>query len=123
MTETYTADQAISALCIFEWLIAKHEQKDELIHRLFSNYGWGGMRSVVLDAAVIAERTWQHACGADDEPEHFETYDWEFIPAFCLVLDWDRMTYTNQYHPLTPYEPNVEELWATMVAKRAMKVA
>ena len=82
--DSYTATEADNALCVYEWLLGN---PNETADRLPGQWGWAAMRSASLQAGLIVEDVWQHAKGPNDEPEHFDTFDWEFVPALCRVLD------------------------------------
>jgi hypothetical protein len=123
--DSYTATEADNALCIYEWLMqvmitTGSAGRNDRIISLYSNHGWAAMRSATLQAALICEDVWQHAKGPDDWPEHFDQFDWDFVPAFCRVLDWDQLLDNNQ-HGDGVWRSDAPTIWAAMVATVALK--
>jgi len=93
----YSTDEAYAALCVMEWLLDQRRADEPPIVELFRAYGFGGMRSIALQAGVIVDAAWHY--GDKRHGEFFSdwAFDWDFTPAVCRVIDWDALCRNNQY--------------------------
>lgn len=109
-TQSFTPLQMEAALCAWEWMTENREHEKIAPH--FAGLGYAGMRQVSIQAGDIACRTYDLM--REKGYEYAGSYDWEFIPAVLLRLDWSKLTADNQFND-EPYEPNIEDIFVAMI--------
>jgi len=125
---TYSADQAYAALCVMEWLMERWNEsnganataRSHKFRGLFEAYGWQGMRSVALQAGCIVDAAWHYADTHHGGLIADWSFDWEFTPAVCSVIDWDLLCQNNQYAD-GKWAPAAEAVVASIIAREAMR--
>lgn len=101
--QTFSAVQVEAALCIWEWMLESRqwEMKDAAaigaapwqpaLVQLWENVGTSQMRDLAARVAPAVEALYGELCaevGEDELRQVYCAYDWEFIPAVCMLLDW-----------------------------------
>lgn len=116
--KSFSYDDVEAAMCIWEWLF--DDNKNETIAKLFETYGTGGMRSATIQISSTVEAAWQ-ITQERELPAGIgeDSFDWEFVPAVCRVLDWDKLVGNNQ-HGDAMWSPPVEDIIAALIAVKAL---
>lgn len=103
----HNALQVEAALCIWEELLARHNQADgepwaAPMNALWEAVGTGQMRNLVARVAPAVEAFYTELFAKHGDAlrlHAFPSYDWDFIPAVCAGLDWSGDMTTACYMP------------------------
>lgn len=82
-----------AALCVWEWW--QHEDRNELWEKVADGVGSPGMRMVAVQAGQIVLTVYDLMTARGLEFTY--AYDFDFVPAVCEQLDWNKLVENNQY--------------------------
>lgn len=107
---THTEIEIEAMLCVWEHLLENPEHYADF----FENYGSSAMRHVAMEAGLIVERLYSFM--EEQGYEFHASYDWDFVPEACGLLDWAKLAEHNQYNG-PDYDPDLAQLSAQMLLK------
>lgn len=94
-----------SAMCVWEYILdnaANHPWQGYL-----EGHGYGAIRMCAIEAGQIAHEVWTLL---DSQGwELIGSFDWEFVPVICDLIDWPKLIEGNQYGG-PKYEPDIAHL-------------
>ena len=128
---TYSVDEVDAALCVWEWLLARapdatrRTSTNLTIVELFGNHGPSSMRSVALTVAVAVEKCWEMNNQRPFVEDRYDTFDWDFVPRMCELIDWVAVTEASIGGPYHMSEIDILDpvrLFSVLEAADALKL-
>lgn len=119
--ELVPLERVHTALCIWEWLLARHSGGDAHITAMFADCGYVCMRFSSVIAAEVVDNCWYYMGTNHIQLPDLEVFDWEFVPVVCSLLDWTGIAANQQYGSDLPvHDP--KEIMAKLLAMKALNV-
>ena len=85
-SDKITVETAMTALCVWEELLARHEaESDAGVDAMWDAIGTASMRVMALEIAELLDGVWHDM----DDDKHEFSFDWEFCPAAIDYVIWD----------------------------------
>jgi hypothetical protein len=108
--EMFSPLEMEAALCSWEWMF--ENPKHKIFHGVWEGLGYAAMRMCSQQAGTIVLAV--HDRMTELDYEFVEAYDWEFVPAVLIRLDWKKLAMDNQYAG-EAYQPDIDAIFQDML--------